>query len=193
MKTDNVPELIAPPDAIYRPYAYMAAYADGLARTIAPVCERVAIGGSLRRKRPMIRDIELIAIGQPDRNLLGEPYYENGGLERLMATWPITYLHNGARNKRFAFQERGKPGEYVIVDLYLAQPDNWGYILMLRTGSAGFTKRMVTPKYHGGLKPDRLTLKNGYVLYRGETVPIDSEERLFELWEMDYIEPAARV
>src|SRR5690606_28750539 len=109
---------------------------------------RIEIAGSLRRKKEMLGDIEIVAIPILHTNLLGEPL-NTSEVDDLLATWPITLHKNGAKYKAFSFE--WQPGWTFKVDLFL-QPDpaTWGYNFMVRTGSAEFSHKMVTPRRFGG-------------------------------------------
>lgn len=173
-----------------RPLAHMRHIADALAAKLAGVCTRVEVAGSIRRDKPMIGDIELCVIPPMQGDLFGVESPDLDALTRHMDAWPIAYNKQGDRYRQFTFDMPGAAP--ITVDLFLANPDNYGYILMLRTGSWEFSKRMVSPREWGGMKPEHIRVADGVVYEYGAAVAVPDEERLFALWGMDYIEPKER-
>lgn len=173
-----------------RPYAQMHGIACGLVERLRPACQRIEIAGSIRRKRPTIGDIELIAIPTPITDLFG---VDSGTtlVDATLAAWPITFIKNGQKYKQFTFE--GRSGETYTVDLFL-QPDpaTFGINYMIRTGSAAFSKRMVTKRSQGGYMPDDLRVDGAKVWRNGAIVPTLEEMDVFDLWQMDFVEPEER-
>ena len=178
------------------PYAQAHRIATQLVDKLRPACERIEIAGSLRRKQAEVGDIEIVAIGRPILDLLGEPF-KTTEIEYLLQQWVddrhIEMRKDGFKYKQFDFcASEGTP---YTVDLFLVQPETWGVQLLIRTGPAAFSKRMVTSKSSGGWRPDYLFVRDGRVWGRSSNdLPLNTpEERdVFDLWQMDYIEPEER-
>ena len=114
--------------------------ADVVLWHLTPYCDRIEIAGSVRRRKPDVGDIEVVAIPKTveDRDL-----FWNGDRVRS----PMF-----AREVRILGEIRkGVPevGRYIQIwldpekiqlDLFLATPDNWGLILAIRTGSARYSR-----------------------------------------------------
>ena len=77
--------------------------------------------------------------------------------------------------------------QYIKVYVFTATFRTWGYILMLRTGPAEFSKWVVTK-----LKRDGFTMEDGEVFHHGTPCTVPSEGDLFFLLGSDYIEPEDR-
>ena len=45
-----------------RPFSEVLPIAQHIVDSLSPFCERIELAGSLRRKRPMVGDIEIVAI-----------------------------------------------------------------------------------------------------------------------------------
>lgn len=168
-----------------RAYSEVMRAAGALVECLQPACERIAIAGSLRRKKPEVGDIEIVAIPSPVLNLFGEASGETY-VDYCLADWGIHLSKNGPKYKQW------QSGDACQIDLFLATPDNWGLILMIRTGSADFSKRMMTQRAWGGYLPDGLKVSDGQVWQMGAHVSVPEEADLFALWKMDYIEPGER-
>lgn len=169
-----------------RPLVEARRVADALIAELAPLCERIEVAGSIRRGKAEVGDIELMAIPQPVTDLFGEP------LERTEVDWWLDdqvpqgdISKNGPKYKQFMWLD-------FQVDLFLADPRNWGLIFMLRTGPVEFSHAMVTLRTWGGYKPADIMVDGGRVLRRNVTVAVPEERDLFALWGLDYIEPEER-
>lgn len=125
---------------------YAKAIADELVKQLAPHCERIQIAGSIRREKPEVKDIEIVAIPKP---------YEIGLFESGIATvvnrWekvkgdlPCKYTQRIIRftSMDSKWASMGFGGE-IKLDLFFATPKNWGLILAIRTGSADYSHQVL--------------------------------------------------
>jgi DNA polymerase/3'-5' exonuclease PolX len=172
------------------PWAQARAVADALLDYLTPVCHRIEIAGSLRRMRPMVGDIELVAIPQMDADLFGNPT-ETSAIDTIFDGKPVTWHKRGRKYWQFGFD--GTSGHTYTVDLFL-QPDSltWPVNFLIRTGSAEFSRRMVTPKAFGGHKSDGYEVRDARVWREGKALVLADEGDFFELWGMDFIAPRNR-
>lgn len=169
---------------VRRPRAEVLPVAEALMEEMRPFVEQVAIAGSLRREKAQVGDIEIVAIAKVPRDLFGDP---TRGLRSLDLFLAGRYdMHKDGRKYK-SFEYEGVP-----VDLFLATPQNWGYIFMLRTGSAAFSHRMVTPTFVGGLLPPGVSVRGGTVFVNGRAVEVPTEQELFSLWGLEVVPPPQR-
>jgi DNA polymerase (family 10) len=175
------------------PLADAEQIATAIVGDLGPYCDRIAIAGSVRRKKEMVGDIELVAI----------PRYVAAGLfgdRTANLLWQ--HLHAG---ETYHFTKGDNPdGRYyqlaipmypgVQVDLFLAQPDNWGLTLLVRTGSAEFSAAVLARwKRVQGIGRDRPGSVDGRLVTRdGRVVPTLEEETVFYLLGVQPIEPERR-
>lgn len=173
-----------------RPYAQVLHVANHIVEALRPACHRIEIAGSLRRKKEMVGDIEIVAIPKLHTNLIGEPM-DTSEVDDLLANWPIVLGKNGKKYKAFSFE--WQPGWTFKVDLFL-QPDpaTWGYNFMVRTGSAEFSKAMVTPIEYGGHKPKGYEIREARIYRNGVLLHTPEEEDIFRTWGMDFVPPEQR-
>lgn len=125
-----------------RPYAQVAKTARNIVSAIAPYCQRVEIAGSLRRQRPMIGDIEIVALPMLSTNLFGESTNSQPTmldlLDRFLAGRHIRFLKNGSKYKQFKY------GDFMV-DLFLPESAaHWGTVYLIRTGSHEFNMWLMT-------------------------------------------------
>lgn len=154
--------------------------AEKLKALLEPYCDNCEIAGSIRRKNEFVGDIELCIVIKPNHY---NKLFNYLGLHLLKLNKDFRYMKNGDKYKQFMY-------EGVKVDLFIAQPDNWGLIFMIRTGSADFSKLMLQRwKYatKGGYSEE------GYLYTKdGTKVLTPDEETVFRLCKTRYLEPEKR-
>ena len=155
-----------------------------LLKLLGPACERVEIAGSVRRGRPEVGYIEVLAIPSPGQtDLFGRPVATESLLDRhcleLVQGGHLDYRPNrlghrafGPMNKLMVHRGTGIP-----VDIFSATEENWGMALLVRTGPAEFNRRVMARFLSLGLKGHAY----GGVTRGGETIDCPTEERVFEL------------
>ena len=81
------------------------------------------------------------------------------------------------------------------LDLFIVTPPaQWGVLFLIRTGPAEYSHALVTPKWHGGLLPSHLQVKDGAVWNRntGEILETPEEENVYNLLDIPYVAPELR-
>lgn len=147
----------------------------------APVCIRVEIGGSIRREKDEVRDIEIIAIPKD---------YDIGLLESGIAEvigkqgWECV---KGQLGKNCRYVQYLLP-EGIKLDLFFATELNWGLIFAIRTGSAAYSHKVLAV---GWVKQGYKSV-GGYLMKDGHVVPVREEEDLFQLIKRRYMLPRFR-
>lgn len=159
MSTSTIPER-------RYPVADAAHVVNELMDVLWPGCDRLAIAGSIRRGKPEVKDIELLAIPRRQvaaRDLFGEPIAWSNQLDDIV----LRLLDEGILehrldiNGRPAFGERYKrlryggdgPARGIGLDLFsVLPPAQYGLQLVIRTGPHEFSKQVVTPR--GSLTTD---------------------------------------
>lgn len=157
--------------------------AESLVVGLSYGCDRVEIAGSLRRQKPLIGDIEIVALPSFDVDLFGEPRPTSAKLDDCLRglladgvlAWDEVVSRNGDRYKRFLVPELAG----MALDLFLAQPDNFGNVLAIRTGSAEFSAKLMTPRGQGGLMPRGMRQRDGFLWDGDRRVSCPTEEAFF--------------
>ncbi len=172
--------------------------ADALAAKIvaelAPACERIEIAGSVRRRKPTVGDLEILAIPRwgtrPSLDLFAPP--EPVDLldarvaelvhQGMLAPHPECPA-NGARYKRLWLPDPG-----LQLDLFLVRPPaEWAVLWLIRTGPADFSRDVVTR-----LLPRGMHCTDGRIWRMNETVPCPDERAVLALAGLPWIEPEER-
>jgi len=165
--------------------------AEKLTGEFSPYCERIKIAGSIRRRKPEVKDIEIVAIPRIE--------YENDlfGDATIPHNLLLEYLNNrcgewsvfvgGERYKKIRLYEG------IMLDLFMVLPPaQWGVIYMIRTGPAEFSKKIATPRRKGGLLPSDCHVKNGAVWWGGEMILMPEERNFFDFLGLQFIMPSER-
>lgn len=173
--------------------------AEMIVDRLTPYCERIEIAGSLRRKAVAVGDIEILAIPKWQTNLFGEedltmPSELSSYLNSLMANDKIHHTEKKRwGDKLKSFQVVTSNVRTFQVDLFI-QPDpaTWGVNMMIRTGSAEFSKKMVTQKNKGGWMPNDMMVRDARLWRDGEALNTDEEWMVFEEMKKEWVEPWLR-
>lgn len=164
------------------PVALAFRLANEIADALRPGCERLAIVGSVRRNREMVKDVELLVCPKHHTDLLGQPVGSHVddlllGMARQAAVSrdhaPLVFppIKNGDRYKQFVIRHdvpKGAP--QMRLDLFVADIEAWGPAMAIRTGPAEFSRKLVINRCRGGLLADDLAVADGYRLWRGRRV-----------------------
>jgi DNA polymerase (family 10) len=151
--------------------------AEKVKQTLSPYCDKIEIAGSIRRRKPVVHDIDIVLIEKPWRLLL---------LSSLIASMGRIVL-NGDRIKRLWYGDN-PPG--ISIDIYFATPATWATLLLIRTGSKENNIRLATLA-----KRRRWQLKaSGGGLFNdtGETIAGETEESIYEALGIPYQQPWER-
>jgi DNA polymerase/3'-5' exonuclease PolX len=187
----------------------MKPLAEELGLLLGAACRRIEVGGSVRRLRPEVGDIELVCIPKVESvsipregDLFGG---EDGASFNLL--WKALdgflegdalrgYLTKGEKSRAFNWPVRGDDSEvlgHVRVDVYTTTPEGWGWIYLVRTGSADFSRSVA-----GALKARGFRAEAGRIYHvvndeiHGPPIGTPEEEDVFRLIGRDYVAPAAR-
>jgi len=160
-----------------------------LVEMLEPYCERIEIAGSIRREKPEVGDIEIVAIPKMHHDMFGYPA-EDHQLDTL------DFEAHGI-GKVIAGQHKHKkivlPDDGAQLDLFIVTPPaQWGVQLMIRTGPEEFSHMMVTKRKLGGLLPSHLRVQGGAIWSRNHIIPTPEEDDVFGLLGIKYIEPRDR-
>lgn len=162
------------------PLAGVEQLANELVPLLWPACERLVVAGSIRRRERIAGDIELVAL--PVR-VRGHDPETTDLLHELLIEWRKRGLVEDRldRNGRASFGVKAKRLLYrgAPLDIYAVREPCWGVQLALRTGPAEYSRSLVTPRRIGGLLPDEMLVRDGW-LWRSEdrrALPIDKAGR----------------
>jgi DNA polymerase/3'-5' exonuclease PolX len=152
---------------------------------LEPHCHRIEIAGSIRRCKPDVKDIEIVAIPRPyDTGLFAS------GIAPVVNQWKKVKGELPCK-----YTQRVLPAcwngitKSIKLDLFFAEPGNWGLIYAMRTGSADYSHKVlacewVQKGYHS---------KGGFLhTASGKPIAVPEEQDLFERIGVPYIQPELR-
>lgn len=160
--------------------------AERFIEQIRPYCERVEVAGSLRRKKAEVGDIEICSVAkyEPTYDLFGDATQYS-----LLDQYINGHFHmakNGPHYKQIELPE-------TVVDLFITTLPQWGVVYTLRTGSADFSRWLVTLKRNGGALPSNMFVRDGLLQMAGGVIPTPEETDFFRALGLDWIPPEERI
>jgi len=156
-----------------------------LVNELRPYCERIEIAGSVRRGKAEVGDIEICAIPKDKVDMFGAGTGEHQ-LDEVDWHKYGKVIKNGHKYKQIELPA-------INLDLFIVTfPAQWGVQFIIRTGSADYSHRFVTPKSYGGLMPAHLHVKNGAIWCGDKLVETPEEEDVYRLIGEKWIAPQER-
>jgi DNA polymerase/3'-5' exonuclease PolX len=169
--------------------------ADRLIERLTPACHSIAVVGSLRRGKPHIHDVDPVLnpiLSEPEGMLPGMGTPTPSALQHELAAiiqgshGAVSYSQNGDKIKTLIvlYQQ-----QMVSVDLYIATPQIWACLLLIRTGSA---QHNISLARRATAMEMQLHADGSGLSYRGQKLPCPTEESIFAHLELPYREPHER-
>jgi DNA polymerase/3'-5' exonuclease PolX len=179
---------------------YAMAIAEAVVHYLSPVCERIAIAGSLRRRKATVKDIEIVAVPKMNviqADLFGTAVEEEDAIDDAIAEanrreytwleWAVDKgtgeVRDGDRYKKLVDSRTGVP-----IDLFLVRPPaQWGVIFMLRTGSSEWNQKFIKRLDDLGLR-----MREGRILDKKGVLDTPEEEDVFAAAKVKWKDPTGR-
>ena len=160
---------------------------------ISSAMTRVEIAGSIRRQKPIVGDIELVGISD-DREKLIRLLTEVGQHIKPGVPGAVPWIP-----KLTAKYIRVRLSEGMNLDLFMASPENWGGLYMMRTGSGADAEGNSFNGFVPGIFGRFKKLSGGGrmtdcmpTMPTGEQLWVPEEQDFFDLLEMDFVPPEVR-
>lgn len=158
--------------------------AQDMARTLMLACEQLQIAGSLRRNKPDVKDVELVAVPKTidGKNAL------LWVLDRLLEEGTIEKAKLGETGTtRWGNKLRSWVYQGVKFDLFSVDEINFGIEYALKTGSRDFNVLLMTK-----LKSAPFQLKEFVAYWNDAPLHIPDEQAWFRLLGLPFIPPSQR-
>lgn len=168
-----------------------------IARTVwaqlSPHCVKCDIAGSIRRRKPVVKDIEMIVVPKVEQYV--EETADLFAAEQIKRTRRVPGFSEVVRSLGTIGKGQPETGKYVQIilpsdialDLFIVYPESWGYQLTIRTGSAEFS-RLVAARW----KRLGFVGEEGVLTRMGKPIKLETEEQLFALLLMKVPPPERR-
>jgi DNA polymerase/3'-5' exonuclease PolX len=160
---------------------------------VKPAMARIEVAGSIRRGKEVVGDIELVAIVD-DRKRLYQLLADVG--QTIKPGVPGVVPWTPKDDSKYV---RVRLNEGMNLDLFVARPENWGGLFLMRTGSGadkngnpfngfvpGIFKRWKVMSGGGRMTDVMPTMPTGEQLW------VPEEQDFFNLLEMDFVPPIER-
>ena len=168
--------------------------ANSVLQHIKPSLDRGEIAGSIRRRKSIVGDIEIVAISNDRENLiklLGDiGQHIKPGVPGAVPWAP----------KLTSKYLRVRLNEGMNLDLFMASPENWGGLYMMRTGSGASPDGNSFHGFIPGIFGRWKKLSGGGrmtdampTMPTGEQLWVHEEQDFFDLLEMDFVPPEERL
>lgn len=151
--------------------------AERVLEELRPHCVRCEIAGSIRRKKAEVKDIEIVAIPKD---------YQVGLFESGIAT-VVNKWQKVKGELPCKYTQRILP-EGIKLDLFFAEPENWGLIFAIRTGSADYSHKVLAA---GWVKAGYQS-RDGYLWHGRDKYNCREEKDLFDRIGVEWIKPELR-
>jgi len=145
--------------------------ADAVVKRLSPYCQRIEIAGSIRRRKPWVNDVDLVLVPKDLWNLHSE-LMKLGQLK--MSGKKIMRVMVGSTQ----------------VDLYIAEPETWATLLLIRTGSKENNIRLCSRAKDMGWH--LAASGDGLFNEKGERIAGDSEISIYNALGLPYQRPEER-
>jgi DNA polymerase/3'-5' exonuclease PolX len=167
---------------------------------LRPVTERLIVAGSLRRRNPLVGDVEILYVPKRGPGVRTDMFQmakaqnlTDLALEQLIARGIITKRPN--RNGAEAWGSKNKLAVHVAtgipVDFFSTEPSFWFNYLVCRTGPAESNMRIAAAAKRKGWKWN--PYRAGFTDDHGEIVQVKAERDVFEFVGLPYREPCDRI
>ena len=145
--------------------------ASEVVERLRPCCTRIEIAGSIRRRKPVVNDIDIVLIAK-DRPCIDAILMQLGSVRM-----------SGKKIARVQMED-------ISVDLYFATPETWAALLLIRTGSKENNIRLCTLArkrgWHLAASGDGLFDENG------RRIAGDSEQSIYRALDLPWQSPEER-
>jgi DNA polymerase/3'-5' exonuclease PolX len=183
-----------------RTYAEAIKSAEAFRALFPATCyEQWEIAGSIRRRKMDVGDVEHVVIPRFGAVIVSTGLFTEtktinllcARMEELVAAGTIAKHIYGGSGPRWGEKYRGSEFGGMLHEVFMADARNFGSVLLIRTGPAEFSERIVTIFKDGGM----LRQQEGYLRYTasGEVVPVPDEATYLRLAGLSYISPENRV
>jgi DNA polymerase (family X) len=146
---------------------------------VSPACERIQVVGSLRRMATLVHDIDIVCLPSGDGSTL------DSILDGLIERGSLTPIRAGKKARCFAATKTG-----IQIDIYIADHRTWGTLLLIRTGSKNHNIKLAQRARELGFK--LRASGDGIETESGTVMAIETEQDIFRLLRLPYLEPEHR-
>jgi DNA polymerase/3'-5' exonuclease PolX len=179
--------------------------AETVVAELSPMCVRAEVAGDIRRKRPVVDDVDLVLIPKEDRlrEIFKRCRVRCAVMEEREDTARYQLGKTGmVLNLYFAREAEAAKERTLVVGMGKVQgvlkPGNWGSIMLYRTGSAAYVGWLTERARRRGLAWNVFygvfgpmgwpMIRSG----RSQFLAGETEEQIYNAMELDFAAPELR-
>lgn len=144
-------------------------------KQLEPYIVKGELVGSIRRKKPECRDIDILVLPRSDFMII----------EKIKGV--LSMFGNLSMKGEQILRANGK--DDLEIDLYIANPKNYGILRLIRTGSKEHNVKLATLAKK---QNKQLKFSEGLIDRETKKLLASTEREIFHNLKMDYIEPEKR-
>lgn len=172
--------------------------ASNIVMQLRPYCDQIEVGGSIRRGKPEVKDIEVILIPKmlPKAsdffNSSLDQFERHPGFVRIINQWGK--IKGEAKTGKYVqriIDLRDIPNlnqKSINIDFFITDAEHFGNTFFIRTGPADFCAKAMKRLLDLGYKHEENEIRED-----GKFITCPTEERFFEILKWDFIPPHKRV
>jgi DNA polymerase/3'-5' exonuclease PolX len=161
-------------------------YATEALRALKPYCHQIQIAGSIRRRKPEVKDIEIVC--NPIR-VFQQDLFGNSGDPVPVKDFCDTVLDwKGIKGSPEGKYTQRELDDGVYLDLFIVTEANWGNQLLIWTGCKDFSAWVMGKR----VKEVGMRQQNGYLWSGSDRIPVPTEALMFSLLDLKFIPPKYR-
>lgn len=158
--------------------------ADKIILKLKPYVERGHVAGSYRRGKVELKDLDIVVI--PKRQDIKDMF------GTVIGTKPVQGFIDVINSwKKLKGDPEGRYCQREIdghkVEISIATKENWGCLLLIRTGNDEFSHKIMTRVRRLGLEQ-----RDGYLYRDDKMIPVYEEKQYFDILNLPFIEPHLR-
>ncbi|QQS35753.1 MAG: hypothetical protein IPM56_16150 [Ignavibacteriales bacterium] len=151
-----------------------------------PLCVdgKIKVAGSIRRRKPFVKDMEIVCV--PLKTLQSKDLFEAELARKPEFVSLVNSFERVKGNGNGKYAQLVLP-EGIKLDLFMADENNYGLILLLRTGPGEYNIKIVE-----AIKPEHY-VQGGYLhSASGRIIPCMNEVDFYTITKQKYLEPERR-
>ena len=167
------------------PFTIPLATAERCARVVTDLlrehCRQIHVAGSIRRRHPHVKDIDLVIVPKPAPSLYADTseWWSEGFCNAVNGS-PRWTCESACRPDSRHVRVRSVREHRLAIELWLATPHRVGAVLTIRTGPSDFARDLVTAARDGAVPAGPgYRFEHGWLTYEGRIVHTPREEDVF--------------
>jgi len=158
--------------------------AEKVVFNLRPYVEKICICGSIRRHKPEVGDIDIVCLPktEPIKDLFGmvvDHKRMDGFINTINAMEKVKGEPEGKYTQRLL--------DGVKIEIAMASPDNYGNLVLIRTGNAEFSRMVMTHALRRGFNQ-----RDGFLYKKDQLISIPDEMTYFKTISLPYVQPENR-